>query len=218
MRLGVNLSPMPEVGLAIGQVAVVEVAADEEVPKLRAVVERVHAGSVTIRSPDGATMPRELASGTPVFVTYFDRSALYRFDACVRLRESTRIVVEQTGPVNEVQRRQHVRLARPVPVECVAVDEARGRMVTVDASTIDLGGGGIALNTAVELPTSGRVVVAVKPLGVIPILAVGSVVASDASGSVRAGSEFVTRVSFAAIAEPDRERLIKYVFENLGRH
>lgn len=208
---------MPEVGLAVGQVAVVEVTGDDEFPKLRGVVERVRDASITIRSPDGAAVPRELASGTPVLVTYFERTGLYRFEACIRLRESTRVVVEQTGAVNEVQRRQHVRLAEPVPVECVAFDEARGRMVTVDASTIDVSGGGIALNTAIEIPTSGRVVVALKALGVAPILAVGDVVASDASGSARAGKEFVTRVSFAAIAEPDRERLIKFVFENLGR-
>lgn len=208
---------MPEVGLAIGQVAVVGVVADEELPALRGVVERSHGGSITVRSPDGAVVPGELTEGAPVLVTYFERTGLYRFEARIRLRESTRVVVEQTGPVNEVQRRQHVRLNAAVPVECVAVDETRGRMVTVDASTIDVSGGGIALTTAVEIPTSGRIVVALKPLGVAPILAVGSVLASDASGSTRAGSEFVTRVSFVAVAEADRERLIKYVFENLGR-
>jgi hypothetical protein len=56
-------------------------------------------------------------------------------------------------------------------------------------------------------------VVVLRPERQPPILAITTVVASELVAP--AAKRVTTRLTFAAIAEADRERLIRYVFENL---
>jgi c-di-GMP-binding flagellar brake protein YcgR len=205
---------MPAAELVAGQVAVVAlVEGDHEAERVRGPVERVFDRSVTIRVPDGEMVPPEFDAGDAVTVTYHERFGLYTFPGRVSLREEGRLLVERTGDTEEVQRRQYVRLAEPVPVECLSVDDVTGKLFSLEATTMNVSGGGLAIETN-RLSTSGsRVVVVLRPEAQPPILAVATVIASERSAP--GANEVVTRLTFAAVAEADRERLIKYVFENL---
>jgi c-di-GMP-binding flagellar brake protein YcgR len=200
--------------LVVGQVAVVAlVSGDDELGRVRGPVERVVDPTVTIRVPEGELVPQEFDTGVAVTVTYQERVALYTFPGRVSLREETRLLVECTGDAEEVQRRQYVRLTDPVPVECLTVDDVTGKLFSLDATTMNVSGGGLAIETNRQSAPNTRVIVVLRPEKQPPILAVTTVVASEraAPGS----KEVVTRLTFASIAEADRERLIRYVFENL---
>jgi c-di-GMP-binding flagellar brake protein YcgR len=200
--------------LVVGQVAVVALASgDHELDRVRGPVERAVERSVTIKVPDGDVLPQEFEAGVAVTVTYQERVALYTFPGQVSLREETRLLVERTGDTEEVQRRQYVRLAEPVPVECLTVDDVTGKLFSLDATTMNVSGGGLAVESNRQAAPNTRVIVVLRPEAQPPILAVTTVVASERTAP--GAKEVVTRLTFAAIAEPDRERLIKYVFENL---
>jgi c-di-GMP-binding flagellar brake protein YcgR len=74
-------------------------------------------------------------------------------------------------------------------------------------------GGGLAIETNRQSTPNTRVVVVLRPQAQPPILAITTVVASELVAP--AAKKVVTRLTFASIAEADRERLIRYVFENL---
>jgi c-di-GMP-binding flagellar brake protein YcgR len=200
--------------LLVGQVAVVAlVAGDHELDRVRGPVERAVDRSITIRVPEGERVPQEFDTGVAVTVTYQERVALYTFPGQVSLREETRLLIERTGDAEEVQRRQYVRLAEPVPVECLTVDDVTGKLFSLDATTMNVSGGGLAIETNRQSAPNTRVVVVLRPHAQPPILAITTVVASELAAP--ASKKVVTRLTFAAIAEADRERLIRYVFENL---
>jgi c-di-GMP-binding flagellar brake protein YcgR len=200
--------------LLVGQVAVVAlVSGDHELDRVRGPVERAVDRSITIRVPEGELVPQEFDTGVAVTVTYQERVALYTFPGRVSLREETRLLIERTGDADEVQRRQYVRLSEPVPVECLTVDDVTGKLFSLDASTMNVSGGGLAIETNRQSTPNTRVVVVLRPQGQPPILAITTVVASELVAP--ATKKVVTRLTFASIAEADRERLIRYVFENL---
>lgn len=200
--------------LLVGQVAVVAlVSGDHELDRVRGPVERTVDRSITIRVPEGELVPQEFDTGVAVTVTYQERVALYTFPGRVSLREETRLLIERTGDADEVQRRQYVRLSEPVPVECLTVDDVTGKLFSLDASTMNVSGGGLAIETNRQSTPNTRVVVVLRPQGQPPILAITTVVASELVAP--ATKKVVTRLTFASIAEADRERLIHYVFENL---
>jgi c-di-GMP-binding flagellar brake protein YcgR len=200
--------------LLVGQVAVVAlVSGDHELDRVRGPVERTVDRSITIRVPEGELVPQEFDTGVAVTVTYQERVALYTFPGRVSLREETRLLIERTGDADEVQRRQYVRLSEPVPVECLTVDDVTGKLFSLDASTMNVSGGGLAIETNRQSTPNTRVVVVLRPQGQPPILAITTVVASELVAP--ATKKVVTRLTFASIAEADRERLIRYVFENL---
>jgi c-di-GMP-binding flagellar brake protein YcgR len=200
--------------LLVGQVAVVAlVSGDHELDRVRGPVERAVDRSITIRVHEGELVPQEFDTGVAVTVTYQERVALYTFPGRVSLREETRLLIERTGDAEEVQRRQYVRLSDPVPVECLTVDDVTGKLFSLDASTMNVSGGGLAIETNRPSAPNTRVVVVLRPQGQPPILAITTVVASELVAP--ATKKVVTRLTFASIAEADRERLIRYVFENL---
>jgi c-di-GMP-binding flagellar brake protein YcgR len=200
--------------LVVGQVAVVALVSDDhELDRVRGPVERTVDRSITIRVPEGELVPQEFDTGVAVTVTYQERVALYTFPGRVSLREETRLLIERTGDADEVQRRQYVRLSEPVPVECLTVDDVTGKLFSLDASTMNVSGGGLAIETNRQSTPNTRVVVVLRPQGQPPILAITTVVASELAAP--ATKKVVTRLTFASIAEADRERLIRYVFENL---
>ncbi|HEY7133492.1 MAG TPA: PilZ domain-containing protein [Acidimicrobiia bacterium] len=200
--------------LLVGQVAVVAlVSGDHELDRVRGRVERVVDRSLTVRVPEGEHVPREFDTGVAVTVTYQERIALYTFPGRVSLWEETCLLVERTGDAEEVQRRQYVRLSEPVPVECLTVDDVTGKLFSLDATTMNVSGGGLAIETNRQSAPNTRVVVVLRPEGQPPILAITTVVASELVAP--AAKRVTTRLTFAAIAEADRERLIRYVFENL---
>jgi c-di-GMP-binding flagellar brake protein YcgR len=200
--------------LLVGQVAVVAlVSGDHELDRVRGRVERVVDRSLTVRVPEGEHVPREFDTGVAVTVTYQERIALYTFPGRVSLWEETCLLVERTGDAEEVQRRQYVRLSEPVPVECLTVDDVTGKLFSLDATTMNVSGGGLAIETNRQSAPNTRVVVVLRPERQPPILAITTVVASELVAP--AAKRVTTRLTFAAIAEADRERLIRYVFENL---
>jgi c-di-GMP-binding flagellar brake protein YcgR len=199
--------------LVVDEIAVVRLDGDGDVGRVRGPVERVYERSVTLVVPEGERVPDEYDTGVAVTLTYYSGTGLYAFTGRVALREETRLVLERTGETEEIQRRQYVRLSEPVPVECLTVDDVTGKLFTLDASTINVSGGGLAVQTNRQSAAGTRVVVALQPKGTPPILAIANVVASERTQP--GAKEVVTRLTFVAVAEADRERLIRYVFENL---
>lgn len=197
-----NSGPLPD------QDAVVEIDGH---PPLRVVVEAVDGSFLTLRQGDGVALPRTLAEGVVVRVSYVNRSGLYTIETTVERRLPERLVVGEADRADRVQRRAFVRVNHPVHAACLLLDQAHNRFTPFDGEVVDLGGGGLGLTADVIAPLGATVVVSLAlPDGKPPLVAVGHVLpGEDARWRTEPRR---LRAQFGLIREADRDRIMAFIF------
>lgn len=198
-------------GLGVDQAVTVEIEQRGERrtihARVRSITER---GLLLVPTEHGPVVE----PGTPVAVTYFDRSGLYRFEAdVIRQAEQGERSMQLTAPerLTRTQRRQYVRLDLQIPVACVVVDEATGALTPLDARSGDVGGGGMRLIAAEPVAEGAQIVLSFVLPRQPAVVAVAKVVVCEP----RPDGTAVVRAAFHVISEQDRERIVGYVFDEL---
>jgi hypothetical protein len=208
--------------LVTGQDALVGVAAlDEPLPF---VVEAVHGDRITLSAKPSNDAPQRvngidaIREGDAAHVQYVDRFGVYDVDAPVLQRDhhTQTVVLGIAGDEHPVRRRLYVRLRAPLDASCLLLDPARNAFTELDASVVDIGGGGAALAVAAIAPTDATMVCSIALPAGAPIVTVGTVLAADADPRDRAERRHV-RVQFSLISEPDRDRLLAFILGALAR-
>ncbi len=137
-----------------GQVALVEYAeAGDRVTSRTALTGLVladHDGHVTVDL--GSSGP--LTAGTPeVVVSFFSPDALYRVRATARPGDPPVIIeLDPVIDVERIQRRKFPRVPLRLPVVLSSFDESSSGFVSIKGNTIDLGAGGVRVETTTPFP------------------------------------------------------------------
>lgn len=190
-----------------------ESGSGEETEGRRGVIEAVQDGRLTIAATDDERFDDAFATGGQVTVTYLTRSGVYTFQATVTRAGRHSLSVDLPAGGERVQRRQYVRTPVPIDVACLFLDEEHNRFTPFDARVRDVGGGGAALMGDVIAPRGAVVALSLALPGDRPVLALGSVLSTE--GGRGPEQPHVVRVQFTNLLEPDRDRLMRFVFASL---
>jgi hypothetical protein len=205
--------------LVVGQEAVVTLESSEAPLKL--VVEAVHGDRVTlgaIRDGDGANASGDLSTlhkGAAVVVQYVDRFGVYEVDGSVLQLDLVSIVVGVGRDDQPARRRVYVRLRAPLDASCLLLDPDRNTFTELDASVVDVGGGGAALAVPAIAPTGATMVCSIAIAPGAPVVTIAHVLAPDADPRDQPERRHV-RVQFTLISEVDRDRLLRFVLDALA--
>ncbi len=168
--------------------------------------------------PKGFAVFRPMENGSPipvgarVAITFPLGNAIWTLDCPVQATISMRIDLGYPDPdhIRRVQRREHLRVAMTMPMDYqLALDGKFGR--ERQGLLQDLSGGGclLLLNEEVHYGAVLRVHLSMEQYGLMEVM--GRVVRST-PGERRRGGRWQVAVEFYPIAERDRDRLVKFVF------
>ena len=191
------------------------VGSDDESSTLNGVVEAFdgHTVTVALRRSDH---PVEVTEGASLRVRYHDENGLYRFETTVvdvRRGDPDAITVEVPDHVELEQRRRHVRVETEMVVAGAALDREVMVFTPVTGTVENLSGGGLRMvaEPAEVLAEGTAITIALRLPGQPPVLAMGTVVAR-----LPAEAESVdARVAFSLIEGHDRERLLRWLIQQL---
>jgi hypothetical protein len=205
--------------LVVGQEAVLDV--DTLGEPLKLVVEAVHGDRITLsatRDGDGTNASSDITSlrdGDAVVLQYVDRFGVYDVDAAVVKRDRGSLIVGVASEDQPVRRRVYVRLRAPLDATCLLLDPDRNTFTELDASVVDVGGGGAALAVPAIAPTGAAMVCSIAIAPGAPVVTVAHVLAPDADPRDQPERRHV-RVQFTLIAEADRDRLLRFILDALA--
>lgn len=177
------------------------------------IVDLVQGDHVTLRSVDDVVIPREWATRETLSLTYLDRFAVYTVEVPVIRSGQTRLVIGTPAEDAAVDRRQYVRIVTPLPATCLLLDEQHNRFTPFDGVVRDLGGGGLALSAAAIAPAGATMVVSLALPDDRPVVAVGTVLPSDAAVGLDRGT---VRLEFTLMREAERDRILRFVLLSLA--
>jgi hypothetical protein len=206
--------------LAPGQAARFAVAGSEPVVAL--VVDAIHGDRITLRADrdhDAGHIGEALREGVTGTLEYADRFGIYSADATVVHRDTSddnEHVVIVVPDVGEAERRRlYVRLHAPIDATCLLLDPDHNVFTMLDASVVDVGGGGAALAMPAIAPTGATIVCSLAMPTGLPVVTVTHVLPSDADPRDEPSRREV-RVQFTLISEKDRDRLLHVILDALA--
>jgi c-di-GMP-binding flagellar brake protein YcgR len=177
--------------------------------------------SISIPIKDGEYVP--LRIGDTIEVIYYHEQDIYKFNTRVINRKSDVIpiiILEYPNEVFKVQRRKFVR----VPIVCYIVyskigKQEGGRVVIsthgspkeLKGIMVDLSGGGTRIKLHEKLE-KGDVLLINMPLGKDNISVKGEIVRVDFE---ELNKLYVSGISFIDLDERTRDKLIKYIFQEM---
>jgi hypothetical protein len=185
-----------------GQVALIEPQelrwpADAKLGPVSGVVEAGDGDTLTIVG----VSPPDLPEGTEVTVSIFAPEALYRIRAGAHWLSSDRLTLDPIHDVERVQRRRWSRHELHLDVRLAPLDRA-GHTPGIEGRTLDIGLGGVRIETGTRLPFGPDLsVILMLPDGA-PLVARASVVATDDRDGW-----FEYRLAFDALDEVDTANL-----------
>ncbi len=152
-------------------------------------------------------VPRsQLADGAEVLVSIFAPDALYRIQATARWGLSGRLAISPIHEIERVQRRRWPRHPLQLDVTLGSLDGPDSDFAGISGRTLDLGVGGLRVETAGRLPPGvDATVVLTMPDG-LPLMARTTVVCADITAQ---GCEY--RLVFDHLDETDANRLTALV-------
>jgi hypothetical protein len=188
-------------------------------PAVALVVENVHGDRITLRADpehDAGRINEALREGAAGTLEYADRFGVYSADATVVHRDTSdeheEIVIAVPDAGEPERRRLYVRLHAPLDATCLLLDPERNTFAILDATVVDVGGGGAALAMPAIAPTGATIVCSLAlPTGP-PVVTVTHVLPSDADPRDEPSRRHV-RVQFTLIAESDRDRLLHVILD-----
>ena len=200
-------SPLLEVGQPV------LVSASTDGPAVRVVVDLVQDGHITLATSDAEPLPREWRDLTEVHLTCLGRFSVYLIHVPVVRTGETRLVIGSPDE-NAVQRRAHVRVTSPVPVNCAQLNSETGTWSTFGGEVRDLGGGGCSILTDATPPAGTSISISFDLDDEPPLVAVGRVLPREDLPTI---GKPLTRVEFVLIRELDRDRVMRFVMYSLAR-
>gem|GEM_PF-4529938 len=182
---------------------------------VRAVVDTLQDSRLGVTTVDDDTLDEIFESGGHAFVSYLTPAGIDMIETAVVRASPTSLALDLPADVGRIQRRQFVRIDAEVDATCLLLDERTNRFTPFDGRVVDVGGGGLSLAADVIAPQHATVVVSLGLPDDRPVVATGSVLATDRDPRQR--TRHLLRVQFTNVGERDRERLIRWVFANLRR-
>jgi hypothetical protein len=191
-------------------------------PAVALVVEAVNGDRITLRADadhDAGHITDAIREGAPGTLGYADRFGVYTADATVVHCDTTgdheRVVIVVPDTDEAERRRVYVRLHAPLDATCLLLDAAHNTFTMLDATVVDVGGGGAALAMPAIVPTGATIVCSLAMPAGPPVVTVTHVLPSDADPRDEPSRRHV-RVQFTLIAETDRDRLLQVILDALA--
>jgi hypothetical protein len=206
--------------LVPGQPARFGIAGGE--PAVAVVVESVHGDRITLRADadhDAGHISDAIRDGTAGTLEYADRFGIYSTDATLVHRETRddheHLVIAVPDSGEGERRRLYIRLHAPLDATCLLLDPERNTFTALDATVVDVGGGGAALAMPAIAPTGATIVCSLAMPAGPPVVTVTHVLPADADPRDEPSRRHV-RVQFTLIAEADRDRLLHLILAALA--
>jgi PilZ domain len=206
---------MAEPRLSPGQDALLRTGPDAE--PVEFVVQAVNGDRVTLSAkPNGSAAPGAdtFEVGDAAHMQYVDRFGVYETDTSVVRTDGVAVVVAVGAKEGDVRRRVYARLRTPLDATCLLLDVDRNLFTPLDASVVDIGGGGAALAVPAIAPAGTTLVCSIALPGEAPVVTVGNVLAPDADPRDQPDRRHV-RLQFTLIAENDRDRVLHFILQAL---
>jgi hypothetical protein len=200
--------------LTEGQDAVVGAVSEGDPVAAAVVVASVNDERVTLSANDGEIAG--IRTGDTARLQYVDRFGVYEFDAPVLRCDNGTAVLGISQDEQPVRRRVYVRLEAPIPTACLLLDPSQNVFTALDASVVDISGGGAALAVPAIAPTGATLVCSIALPGTAPVVTIANVLSPDADPRDAAERRHV-RVQFTLISDRDRDRLLSFILDALAR-
>lgn len=183
-----------------GQVVMVE-PLDEHVG------ERCFTGVVLVPTDERVTIDIgpggvKLVDGAPVVVSVFSPEALYRLRGELRTKSGTVVLLDPLIDIERVQRRRSPRRALRVSVTLVSSDESDPDVSRVAGRSLDIGAGGLRVETIRPLPVAADPIAIVSVPQGAPLMLPTRVITARVDEE---GCEY--RLAFTQLRPSDAERL-----------
>jgi hypothetical protein len=182
-----------------GQPVLVRVVDPPGSPAVECVALETEGDELVLRLPCEDAVP-SLPDDTRVLVQYADEAGICSYLAPVVSRLGTRLVVGGPASVERLQRRHYYRVGTDDPLR-ITVRPARGG--AVQATTVDISGGGLRLHADRVFATGEDVTIGVVLEG-RPV---------ELGARVVRGDEHEAAVTYTEIPEHERDKLISLVFD-----
>lgn len=179
-------------------------------------VEEILPDSIILAAPlkRGVIVP--LRVGDTITVNYYGKTAGYSFTTKVtatNYKKVPLIAVEKPQEITKIQRRSYIRIPTSIPVRFTVLNEQKQpTSLSYWSETIDISGGGVAIISPIKLSCGGYLDMEldVPRKGIIQVM---GRVARIEEIKTEYGKKFLLGISFLAIDESDRDKIIQYVFE-----
>jgi len=160
--------------------------------------------------------PVVLSIGQRVKINFFRERGQFYFEAEVIDRQRTETVhlirVKQTSPIHRLQRRSFYRLKIKLPILFRLIDENEsGSSGYIKAYTADISGGGMKLLTNENLQPGQQIECRIS-IGEEDLLDLNGLVVRVVP-CVEGNHKFEVGIKFVNIFESDRDRLIRFIFQ-----
>lgn len=179
-------------------------------------------GCLVIAWPTDRGVRLPIREQQQIWMSFVRQDAAYAFGGIVEEREQypiPQLRVRPSGEPERIQRRQYFRVRTVVAVEMIGnrPDMPPGKpesAIHLRTHTYDLSGSGIAIRGDAPIPEGTTLEVKLTlPAELPPIKIVAKVVHSEIlAGSALDKPTYHTGIYFLSITEPDRSRIIRYVF------
>ncbi len=182
----------------------------------RMTVDVVQDDRITLASQDDEHLPDEWAGLSEVLLTCLGRFSVYLIHVPVIRSGTTRLVVGAPDADTAIQRRAYARVLQHVPVSCAVLDMEANVWSGFEGEVRDLGGGGCSVLTDLT-PPAGATIAMSFSFGAddAPFSLLGRVLPREDLPTI---GKPLTRIEFALIREPDRDRIMRFVLLSLGQH
>ncbi len=165
--------------------------------------------------PFEGNLPLPVSRGQQVAVYLKTEDGVWRFQARVlgaRLTPRPALIVRRTGNLTQVERRRYAREdVRIEPKYFMLLDRRRNRGYPLQATILNLGGGGVLFISLYEVPVGEMVKMVLElPDGFGEVKATGTVVDARLAPEFGIGISAM-RVAFTLISRADREAIIRFV-------
>ena len=144
----------------------------------------------------------KLIDGTEVVMSVFSSDALYRLRGAVRAKSSTVVLIDPLLDVERVQRRRSARPPIRVSVTLVSIDESDPDVSRVAGRSLDIGAGGLRVETIRPLPVEAEPIAIVSVPEGAPLMLPTRVIAAQVDDD---GCQY--RLAFTQLRPTDAERL-----------
>jgi hypothetical protein len=144
----------------------------------------------------------KLVDGAEVVVSVFSADALYRLHGALRAKATSVVVIDPLHDVERVQRRRSARPPIRVSVTLVSTDESDPDVSRVAGRSLDIGAGGLRVETVRPLPVAAEPIAIVSVPQGAPLMLPTRVISAQVAEE---GCEY--RLAFTQLRPADAERL-----------
>jgi hypothetical protein len=181
----------------------------------RMTVDLVQDGRITLAADDDEHLPDEWAGISEVHLTCLGRYSVYLIHVPVVRSGATQLVIGSPADESAVQRRAYARVLRHVPASCAVLDVESNTWETFDGTVRDLGGGGCSILADITPPAGATIAMSFAfDDDDAPFALIGRVLPREELPTI---GKPLTRVEFALVREPDRDRIMRFVLLSLAQ-